>query len=204
MIDVLQSDDDGIIPLTKNVGEEYLYGRIENALYKLGFNEAQFSSLDGFLGKHLKQYLEDNFFADFADHLNIFQNLPKTPFIWHITSGKEKAFECFASIYKWSRDNLMRLRSVYVEHRERSLINRESDLLNNNSAQAQAEKAQIKLQLEELKEFKNKIDDLLASGYDPKLDDGVGKNIAPLQKRKMLSYEVLNAGQLKKYLNADW
>ena len=44
MIDVLQSDDDGIIPLTKNVGEEYLYGRIENALYKLGFNEAQFSS----------------------------------------------------------------------------------------------------------------------------------------------------------------
>ena len=204
IVDVLQSDDDGIIPLTKNVGEEYLYGRIENALYKLGFNEAQFSSLDGFLGKHLKQYLEDNFFADFADHLNIFQNLPKTPFIWHITSGKEKAFECFDSIYKWSRDNLMRLRSVYVEHRERSLINRESDLLNNNSAQAQAEKAQIKLQLEELKEFKNKIDDLLASGYDPKLDDGVGKNIAPLQKRKMLSYEVLNAGQLKKYLNADW
>jgi hypothetical protein len=52
--------------------------------------------------------------------------------------------------------------------------------------------------------FCQKVDDLLATGYDPKLDDGVGKNIASLQKRKMLSYEVFNAGQLNKYLNADW
>jgi hypothetical protein len=28
-----------------------------------------------------------------------------------------------------------------------------------------------------------------------------GKNIAPLQKKKMIPYEVLNAGQLKKYMN---
>ena len=39
-----------------------------------------------------------------------------------------------------------------------------------------------------------KIDALLASGYDPKLDDGVGKNIAPLQKAGLMSYEVLNSG----------
>ena len=48
------------------------------------------------------------------------------------------------------------------------------------------------------------IDELLAEGYDPKLDDGVGKNIAPLQKKGIIAYEVLNPGQLKKYLNADW
>ena len=201
---LLHEDDDGIIPLTKNVGEEYLYDRIQNKMYDLGFSDAQFSSLDSLLGKNLKSYLEDNFFADFSNHLNLFQNLPKTPFIWHITSGKEKAFECVISIYKWSRDNLMRLRSVYVEHRERTLKNRQMDLGGNNSAQAQEEKEQIKLQLEELQTFKVKIDDLLASGYNPKLDDGVGKNIAPLQKRGMLAYDVLNAGQLKKYLNADW
>ena len=49
-----------------------------------------------------------------------------------------------------------------------------------------------------------KIDELLSEGYDPKLDDGVGKNIAPLQKRGIIAYDVLNPGQLKKYLNADW
>ncbi|MEI6758088.1 MAG: hypothetical protein WCK85_09550 [Chlorobium sp.] len=46
--------------------------------------------------------------------------------------------------------------------------------------------------------------ELLSEGYDPKLDDGVGKNIAPLQKRGIIAYEVLNPGQLKKYLNAEW
>jgi len=49
---------------------------------------------------------------------------------------------------------------------------------------------------------------LIAGGYNPKLDDGVGKNIAPLQKRGMLKAEVLKSAgknsQLEKYLNADW
>jgi hypothetical protein len=49
-----------------------------------------------------------------------------------------------------------------------------------------------------------KIDELIAEGYDPKLDDGVGKNIAPLQKKGMLRSEVLKSTQLQKYLNADW
>ena len=49
-----------------------------------------------------------------------------------------------------------------------------------------------------------KIDELIAEGYDPKLDDGVGKNIAPLQKKDLLRAEVLKANQLTKYLNADW
>ena len=107
-------------------------------------------------------------------------------------------------LYKWSRDNLMRLRSVYIEHRERALINRQSDLAENQSASAQTEKDLIFRQLHEIESFKSKIDELLAEGYNPILDDGVGKNIAPLQKKGMIPYEVLNPGQLKKYLNADW
>ena len=68
----------------------------------------------------------------------------------------------------------------------------------------QNEKDKIYKQLKEIETFKQKIDELLKEGYNPILDDGVGKNIAPLQKKKMLAYEVLNDGQLKKYLNADW
>lgn len=204
ILDILNKDDDGIIPLVKNAGEKTLSELLESELIDKGYSLSQIGSIKQLIGKELNDYILNDFFKVLSDYLNPFRNLPKTPFVWHLTSGKEHAFECYVLIYKWSRDNLMRLRSVYVEHRERSLINRESDLANNNSAQAQTEKAQIKLQLEELQEFKNKIDDLLASGYDPKLDDGVAKNIAPLQKRKMLSYDVLNAGQLKKYLNADW
>ena len=71
-------------------------------------------------------------------------------------------------------------------------------------ATQKAEAAEVRAQLKELSEFCEKIDQLLASGYNPKLDDGVGKNIAPLQKAGLISYEVLKSTQLKKYLEADW
>ncbi|MGB1284048.1 MAG: hypothetical protein ACPG44_06240, partial [Polaribacter sp.] len=104
------------------------------------------------------------------------------------------------------RDKLLSIRSRYIEQRERSLENRQSDLRAKStlSASEQNELDKIYKQLKEIESFKQKIDELLAEGYNPVLDDGVGKNIAPLQKKKMIAYEVLNAGQLKKYLNADW
>jgi hypothetical protein len=62
--------------------------------------------------------------------------------------------------------------------------------------------------LQEIKLFTTKIDELIAEGYDTKLDDGVGKNVAPLQKKGLLRAEVLKSAgknsQLEKYLNADW
>jgi len=202
--EILMEDEDGIIPLVPNAGEKVLLDRIEEKFREKGFSSAQYSSFDSVLGRPIHEYLNKYFFAELSDHLNLFMYLPKTPFIWHLTSGPEQGFDCYIIIYKWSRDKLMRLRSVYIEHRERSLVNRQSDLSGNESADAQNEKDRIFRQLKEIEAFKAKIDELLAEGYDPILDDGVGKNIAPLQKKKMIPYEVLNAGQLKKYLNADW
>ncbi len=40
--------------------------------------------------------------------------------------------------------------------------------------------------------------------YDPKLDDGVDKHIAPLQAKGLLKSDVLKKIELKKYLNAGW
>jgi len=202
--EILMEDEDGIIPLVPNAGEKVLLDRIEEKFREKGFSTAQYSSFDSVLGRPIHEYLNKFFFAELSNHLNMFPNLPKTPFIWHLTSGPEQGFDCYIIIYKWSRDKLMRLRSVYIEHRERSLVNRQSDLSGNESADAQNEKDRIFRQLKEIEAFKGKIDELLAEGYNPVLDDGVGKNIAPLQKKKMIPYEVLNAGQLKKYLNADW
>jgi hypothetical protein len=202
--EILMEDEDGIIPLVPNAGGKVLLDRIEAKFIEKGFSLAQYSSFDSVLGKPLPEYLNKHFFAALSDHLNLFMYLPKTPFIWHLTSGEQQGFDCYVIIYKWSRDKLMRLRSVYLEHRERALMNRQSDLVNNDSADAQNEKDKIFKQLKEIEAFKVKIDDLLAEGYNPQIDDGVGKNIAPLQKRKMIPYEVLNTGQLKKYLNADW
>ena len=202
--EILAEDEDGIVPLVPNAGEKVLLQRVHEKFHQKGFSDAQTSSFDALLGKELESFLLNNFFKELSDHLNLFMYLPKTPFIWHLSSGEYRGFECFISIYKWSRDNLLRIKSVYIENRERALQNRQLDLSNDNSASAQNEKDLIFKQLREIEAYKAKIDDLLAEGYNPILDSGVGKNIAPLQKRKMISYEVLNAGQLKKYLAAEW
>lgn len=200
---VLAKDDNGVIPLTERMGEEQLAGRIEQELVERGYNSAQISQIIQLLGTPLDKYLQDKFFKQLSDHLNLFMYLPKTPFIWHLTSGPHHAIELYISIYKWSRDTVFRIKSVYIANRETALSDRLSGV-DISTANGQLEAAELKEQLKELKAFAEKIDKLLASGYDPKLDDGVGKNIAPLQKAGLLSYEVLNAGQLKKYLNADW
>ena len=200
---VLAKDDDGIIPLGDRLGEERLAIRIEKEMMERGYSTAQFSQVCQLLGCPLEKYLQERFFQQLSDHLNLFMYLPKTPFIWHLSSGPHHAIELYVSIYKWSRDALYRVRSIYAANREAALRDRLNSIDTSNT-EGRMEAQELRETLTELQEFCQKVDDLLATGYDPKLDDGVGKNIAPLQKRKMLSYEVLNAGQLKKFLNADW
>jgi hypothetical protein len=55
----------------------------------------------------------------------------------------------------------------------------------------------------EIDTFKKMIDELLAEGYNEILGDVVGKNLAAVHKRGMIPYDLLNAGQLYKYLNSD-
>lgn len=205
---LLQQDEDGIIPLVGLPGEEALSQRLEQYCLQNGFTAAQYMQLDSLLGRSVDEYLEHHFFNQLSNHLNFFMFLPKTPFIWHLSSGQHQGFEAYILIYKWNRDSLFKLKSQYISQRVQNLEYRQITLQDVNTAQAQAEKETIRLQLQEIKEFTAKIDELIAEGYDPKLDDGVGKNIAPLQKRGLLRAEVLKSAgknsQLEKYLNADW
>jgi hypothetical protein len=156
------------------------------------------------LGRPLNQYIEYCFFIDFSNHIKLFKQMPSTPFIWHLSSGENQGFEAYIIIYKWNADSLFKLKSHYLSKRVESLDYRLIQLQGIDTAQAQTEKETIRLQLKEIEIFAVKIDDLIAEGYNPKLDDGVAKNIAPLQKKGLLKAEVLKAPQLTKYLNADW
>jgi len=205
--EILEEDKDGIIPLMKFSGEDTLQNLLYSKIINKGFTHTQIDNFKGILGCEINTYLEKYFFRDLANRLKLFMYLPKTPFIWHLSSGENQGFEVYISIYKWNRDKLFRLRSVYVEKRESSLKNRLSDLsvdMPDISLKVQKEKDLIVKQLKEIEVFKKKIDEILQSGYDPTLDDGVGKNIAPLQEKGLLKYDVLKEKELQKYLKADW
>ncbi|MBF0225341.1 MAG: BREX-1 system adenine-specific DNA-methyltransferase PglX [Desulfobacterales bacterium] len=202
---ILMEDEDGIIPLVGLPEKPCLMDRLEKYCLDNGFTSAQFMQLDGLIGRPLNEYIENYFFKNFSDHLNLFMYLPKTPFIWHLSSGKYHGFEAYIIIYKWNRDSLYKLKTMYLSKRAETLQYRQINLANSNTAQSQNEKETIRLQLKEIAEYTQKIDELIADeGYNPKLDDGVGKNIAPLQKKGLLKSEVLNKKQLEKYLKADW
>jgi len=201
---ILMEDEDGIVPLVGLPGEPRLLDRLEQHCLANGFTSAQFMQLDGLLGRPLNEYIEQHFFKNLSDHLNLFMYLPKTPFIWHLSSGPNQGFEAYIIIYKWNRDSLFKLKSHYLSARVESLNYRIIQLQGLETAQAQNDRETIRLQLREIELFTAKIDELIAEGYNPILDDGVGKNIAPLQKKGLLKAEVLKATQLVKYLNADW
>lgn len=201
--EVLDQDDDGVIPLIDRLGEEKLSMRVEQALVEKGFSTANISQICRHLGASLDGFFRDIFFEELCNHLNLFMFLPKAPFIWHLTSGENHALELFVSIYRWDRNVLFRIKSIYAANRESDLKDKLATL-NTDDPLSQLEANRIKEQLKELKVFVEKIDNLLSIGYSPDINDGVGKNIAPLQHVGLISYEVLNAAQLKKYLNADW
>jgi len=119
--EILMEDDDGMAPLVRSAGEEILIDRIEKKFMEKGFSSAQFAQFDKMLGRELNEYLNNNFFKALSDHLNLFMYLPKTPFIWHITSGPTHGFDAYIIIYKWRRDWLFSLESAYMVYRETAL-----------------------------------------------------------------------------------
>lgn len=201
---LLMEDEDGLIPLVGLPDEQKLIDRLERHCLENGFTSAQFMQLDNLLSCSLNDYIEKHFFKNLCDHINLFSYLPKTPFIWHLTSGKHQGFEVYLIIYKWNKDRLFKLKSHYLAKRKENLEFRVIQLQDSDTAQSQSEKELIRYQLNEINEFDKKIDELIEEGYDPILDGGVAKNIAPLQKKEMLKTDVLNKSQLEKYLKADW
>ena len=200
--DMLIGVEDGIISLCDT--DTSILQLLQEYADAHGITSAQLLQFEEFIGKKLKLYCEQDFFMDLMNYTNVFMYLPKTPFIWHLSSGEYRGFEAFILIYKWSRDSLYTLKSKYISKRRERLEFRRTQLANVNTAQAISEKELIDKQLKEIEIFVTKLDELIAQGYEPKLDDGVGKNIAPLQDKKMLKVDVLNPNQLKKYLKAEW
>lgn len=202
MRDIIANTDDGIIGI--NNTDTSITQLIEEYADKKGINSAQLLQMEEYLGRKIRDFMEKDFFIELMNYTNVFMYLPKTPFIWHLSSGTNRGFEAMISIYKWNSDSLYKLKSNFIYKRREKLEYRKTLIAGNDTAQAFEEKELIDRQLTEIDEFVGKIDELIASGYNPTLDDGVGKNIAPLQERKMLKADVLNANQLKKYLKAEW
>ncbi len=200
---ILMADDDGIVPISQMSGEKTVHDRLLDKLNEVHFTQKDIQFLESLLGKRLDKYLEFDFFGDECDILNKFMYQPKTPFLWHLSSGEAGGIDLYTIIYNWSRDKLLRIKSIYAQKRKTGLENRLVQLSDGSSVKVDEEKELIQKQLMEIDEFTMKIDKIVSEGYNPILDDGVGKNIAPLQREGMLKVDVLTEKELDTFLNSD-
>jgi hypothetical protein len=109
-------------------GEKVLLKCIEEKFIEKGFTMAQYSAFWWCVGQH-QRIPQRSFLQGIVRSLELVYVLPKTPFtapdLW---SGTR--FDCYTHyLYKWDRDKLLRIRSVYIENRER-MFNRQTDLRN--------------------------------------------------------------------------
>lgn len=189
-IDILRKDPDGILSLGADTGESSLRDRIIERWRAMGIGQS-YHELENLLGKRLEAYLLKDFFKD---HSKRFQN---RPILWHLVSD-EGNVNFFVLHHAWSYDRLLLLKSKYLGDVKRALDN----TLATETDEMKREK--LIQRMAELERFADTLGALLDGSYQPKTDDGVAKNIAPLQHKGLLKYNPLSGKMVDKMLKVKW
>jgi len=189
-IEIMREDDDGILSLSTDTGETSIATRIIERWRALGIGDT-YNELENLLGKKLDDYLLKDFFKDHS------KRFMSRPIIWQLTSDKGSV-NFLVLHHSWSYDKMLLLRSKYLGDVKRTLENTLATELNEKNREKLMEK------LAELERFSNALEELVDGSYLPEVDGGVAKNIAPLQKKGLLKFDVLSNKLMDKMLKVEW
>ncbi len=182
----VREDEDGIVPLAGCAAREpYLVDRVRAQL------EAQFGPAvayqleqDGaaYLGRPVEEWLRRYFFARL--HVKLYK---KRPILWHLTSPR-RYFAVLVDYHRLTRDTLPKVQTLYLwpqmeEVRTRLAAARAGQVLVRASVKAIAD---LEDELADLEETERRLAQVIDSGYNPDIDDGVRANLLPLQEAGLL------------------
>jgi len=189
-IEIMREDDDGILSLSTDTGETSIATRIIERWRSLGIGDT-YNELENLLGKKLDDYLLKDFFKDHS------KRFMSRPIIWQLTSDKGSV-NFLVLHHSWSYDKMLLLRAKYLGNVKRTLENTLATEINEKNREKLMEK------LAELERFSDALGELADGSYLPEVDGGVAKNIAPLQKRGLLKFDVLSNKLVDKMLKVEW
>ncbi|WP_292589927.1 BREX-1 system adenine-specific DNA-methyltransferase PglX [Mesotoga sp. UBA5557] len=189
-IEIMREDNDGILSLSTDTGETSIVTRIVEKWRELGIGDT-YNEVENLLGKRLEEYLLKSFFKDHS------KRYMSRPIIWQLTSDKGSV-NFFVLHHSWSYDKLLLLRSKYLGGVKRTLENTLATELDEKNREKLMER------LAELERFSEALGELLDGSYLPELDGGVAKNIAPLQNKGLLKFDVLSKKLMDKMLKVEW
>ncbi|WP_367362562.1 BREX-1 system adenine-specific DNA-methyltransferase PglX [Mesotoga sp.] len=189
-LEIMREDNDGILSLSTDTGETSIVTRIVEKWRELGIGDT-YNEVENLLGKRLEEYLLKSFFKDHS------KRYMSRPIIWQLTSDKGSV-NFFVLHHSWSYDKLLLLRSKYLGGVKRTLENTLATELDEKNREKLMER------LAELERFSEALGELLDGSYLPEVDGGVAKNIAPLQKKGLLKFDVLSKKLMDKMLKVEW
>ncbi|MFB4472734.1 BREX-1 system adenine-specific DNA-methyltransferase PglX [Oceanobacillus caeni] len=174
-------EKNGIIMMDQELTDEYFYNFIDEIF---GESNSDFI-IDEEIPSILKSDLNTWFMKKFFDeHQKVYQ---KRPIYWHICSPK-KTFNALLYYHDLTSDTLYKLKSGYLlpmidnTRGDLDFYREKMSSTEDKKALKQFEKRIIDLekQINDLETFDKQIDEIIASGYEPDIDQGVLYNIKPL------------------------
>ena len=198
-------DEDNVIPITD---EEYFDDDIVGVFCKwlatVYGKDTLEENLDfiaralGNSGNTSREIIRNYFLKDFyKDHCKIYQ---KRPIYWLFDSGKQNGFKALIYLHRYNRDTIGNMRAEYLhrmEHVYESEINRMNALAEQSEVQREAANARkraekLQKQLQECREYDEKVGHLAVDRIELDLDDGVKVNYEKLQTdRNGKKYQIL-------------
>ena len=138
-------------------------------------------------GATSRDVIRDYFLHDFIkDHVKTYQ---KRPIYWMFDSGKKDGFKALIYLHGYSKDTIGNIRIDYLHRMEKtyeSEIERMQDAVDNGKESREISKAikrmeKLQKQLNECREYDEKISHLALSRIEINLDDGVKINYEKVQ-----------------------
>lgn len=172
-------DDDGIIPLmsVNNELTDHISLRFKTWL-SIAFGEENFMDNLNFVERALDKRLEDYFLKDFwKDHKKMYQNRP----IYWLFSSKKGAFQCIVYMHRMNAYTAEKVRTQYLLPHIEWLMTRQAEMQANAanlSARERKELDNIGKQIDECREYHDRLHVVADKQIAFDLDDGVLVNYA--------------------------
>ncbi len=178
---VNKKTNDGIVLINESVLEEYLYDYVDEILGEDNFEEFLEKDIPQILKKDLLSWLIQDYFME---HCSLYEN---RPIYWHVCSPN-KTFNGLLYYHSLTSDTLYKLKSNHLKpmmeklKEDLSFYREKMTSTDDKKTAKQFEKRVVELekQINDLEVFDKQIDEIIASGYEPDIDQGVLYNIKPL------------------------
>ncbi len=188
-----QPDGDGILPITDEpYFEDDMAEQFEKWLIA-AYGEEHLADNEQFIAEALgkkgtpKDIIRQYFLNDFfKDHCKTYQT---RPIYWLFDAGKKNGFKALVYLHRYDKDTLGRIANKYVNRMSKALVNRIAGLDqlmaqnpdSKEALRAGKQKEKLAKQLDECRDYFNRISHLAQCYIQIDLDDGVKVNYEKVQ-----------------------